>query len=411
MQNDSRIRLVLAIPTFDLIGGAETHVEQLAQELSTRGCIDVRVLCVDFGKDSMRRMKQEVDVTRLPIHDPTVDWLAYNLGYTLEKHSDSKGRLHRPFCQISFSLRTFFSYLQALKTHHPDVVDIHGSTFTLAAVAYLLRLQYVVTIHTTALARRLLGPFGFAYRHLLTHAVFCVAIGSRIALDLEAADIPADHIRVVRTAISSGPLSASDQVLDRRRELKPHGADILLYYGGRFVESKGIDSAIRAVAQLRDSGMVVGLVCAGRGPELENLKHLAAELGVDDRVTFAGALIGEDLRITMEACDIGVFPSRGDEGLPRALLEFMAHSKPVIVSNQGDMADVARGSGVVLEKADPSDICRAVEFVASSRNRTELGRMAAERIKSEFSIERIVPQLVLLYQSAVRTGQEDIAVG
>ena len=96
---------------------------------------------------------------------------------------------------------------------------------------------------------------------------------------------------------------------------------------GRLVDSKRFDLLIRAYAQ---GNFTLPLVIMGEGPRLKDLEALASQLGVAERVLFAGFLINP--YAVMARATVYVLCSEL-EGFPNSLLEAMGIGLPVIATN------------------------------------------------------------------------------
>jgi glycosyltransferase involved in cell wall biosynthesis len=122
-----------------------------------------------------------------------------------------------------------------------------------------------------------------------------------------------------------------------KKSIGKKDGDIYLFIAARLEYQKGIDAIIRALPLLPHH---VHFLIAGGGSEEVMLKDLAAELGVQSRVQFLGALDRDDVpkyRNTIVS-DIFVHPSRS-EGLGNSVLSAMAGRLPVIASKVGGLAD------------------------------------------------------------------------
>ena len=100
-------------------------------------------------------------------------------------------------------------------------------------------------------------------------------------------------------------------------------------------EPKGIDLVLRALPCLPG----VRYTVAGEGGALPALKALAEDLGVADRVTFAGRVSDEERERLLVDCDVFVLPSSG-EGFGIVYLEAMAHGKPCVAAQVGGAPEV-----------------------------------------------------------------------
>jgi glycosyltransferase involved in cell wall biosynthesis len=178
-------------------------------------------------------------------------------------------------------------------------------------------------------------------------------------------------------------------------------APLRLLYIGRLVRTKGIFESLQALKLLRDRGVAARLVIAGSGPVDGALRQSAAELGVQDLVSFAGPTFGErKVRLLAEA-DVLMLPTYHLEGLPYALLEGMAAGLVPIVTRVGAIPDVVQQDvhGLFVPPRDPQTLAGALEALAADR--AALERMSAasrERVSTYYSVERVAGDFTALYR-------------
>lgn len=159
---------------------------------------------------------------------------------------------------------------------------------------------------------------------------------------------------------------------------------------GRLVPKKGFDVAIRALPQVE--GAVLTLV--GDGPEAPRLRALAEEVGVAERVVFAGAQPNERVRQMLKEAALFVLPCRlaedGDrDGIPVALMEAMARQVCVV---SGDLPTIRElvvdgVSGVMVPPGQVDPLVASLRRLLSTpalRNRLAEGGRA--RVAQEFSL-------------------------
>lgn len=147
---------------------------------------------------------------------------------------------------------------------------------------------------------------------------------------------------------------------------------------GHLIERKGHELVIQALAELPD----VDLLIAGTGPEEGALRRLAAQLGVDARVRFQGALPQPRLREVYVACDALVLAS-SREGWANVLLEAMACGTPVAASNVwGTPEVVARPeAGELMPERTGAGVAQAVRRLREQPR----DRAATRRYAEQFS--------------------------
>lgn len=103
---------------------------------------------------------------------------------------------------------------------------------------------------------------------------------------------------------------------------------------------KGVDVTIRALPQILQACPTVKYLVIGRGDDQPRLAGLAAELGVSDRVVFAGFVASADLVEHYRLADAYVMPSQ--EGFGIVYMEAMACGVPVLSGDADGSADPLR---------------------------------------------------------------------
>jgi phosphatidylinositol alpha-1,6-mannosyltransferase len=122
----------------------------------------------------------------------------------------------------------------------------------------------------------------------------------------------------------------------------------------RLLEKKGIDQALRAFAAMTDDGC--RFLVVGTGPYEAVLRRLVSELGITDRVAFAGQVAEADLADCYRLGDVFVMPNRalanGDtEGFGLVFLEANGCGLPVIAGRDGGSTDAVQDgvNGLVVD--------------------------------------------------------------
>ena len=151
-------------------------------------------------------------------------------------------------------------------------------------------------------------------------------------------------------------------------------------YLGRLRRYKGIHFVLRAVAALRDRGTHVRLLVGGKGDHEPELRKLAAELRLDDRVEFLGFVSEERKRELFRTVWANVFPSP-KEGWGITNLEAAACGTPTVASDSPGLREsVLDGrTGTLVPHGDVPALAAALEALAKDPARVEvLGREALD---------------------------------
>lgn len=172
-----------------------------------------------------------------------------------------------------------------------------------------------------------------------------------------------------------GPAASTD---------RPDGGPVIGMLGELRIH-KRVDRAIRALAALGGSCPTARLVLAGEGALEGELRALAAELGVDDRVEFLGYV--SDLPGFFRSIDVLAMPS-DFEAAPFSILEAMACGVPLAVTDCGDMGLMVRDGvdGLVTRAGDqPAFEAALTRLCLEPDLRERMASAARERAVERFS--------------------------
>jgi D-inositol-3-phosphate glycosyltransferase len=190
--------------------------------------------------------------------------------------------------------------------------------------------------------------------------------------------------------------------LDRgecRRSLNLDARPLVLYVG-RLEPLKGLDILIRAMAQLKQSEarlLVVG-GDAHSTAEQRRLSRLAHSVGLEGRITFAGAVEQSILPFYYNAADVCVMPSHY-ESFGLVAVEAMACGTPVIGSRVGGLATTVEDgrTGYLIPWRRPEPFAEKIDLVLSNPElRNNLGRGARQAMRG-FSWQNVAQGLAAEY--------------
>lgn len=144
---------------------------------------------------------------------------------------------------------------------------------------------------------------------------------------------------------------------------------------------KGLEYLLRAMPPVCCLHPDVHLLIVGGGPLTEELRRLAAELRIDEHVTFCG--VRNDVEIILSTCEFTVLPSL-TEGLPLALIESLACARPVVASNVGGIPEVITdsGEGYLVEPKDVQNLSdRMIRLLASKKHLKAMSAASLEKAR------------------------------
>jgi glycosyltransferase involved in cell wall biosynthesis len=173
-----------------------------------------------------------------------------------------------------------------------------------------------------------------------------------------------------------------------------------LLFVGRLVHQKGLDLLLPALAQLQQ--LPWELVIIGDGPQREPLQQMAAELGLAERIRFAGWQRGADLEAEYQHANLFVLPSR-HEGMPNVVLEAMASGLPVLATRiAGNEELVLPGeTGELVPPENSAALQSALEHLLPDASlRQRMGKAGRARVEAHFSWASAARQYLSLMESA-----------
>ena len=184
---------------------------------------------------------------------------------------------------------------------------------------------------------------------------------------------------------------------------------------GRFVEKKGIEYSLKALAKLPDK-IHWEYRIVGEGDLLNNYKNIIEENNIKSNVKFLGPKTKSGVIQEMKSADIFVLTSitaqDGDsEGLPVALIEAHAMGLPLFIStyNSGipELVNHEK-TGLLSKEKDVNSIAENILRLASEKNiRKYFGENAVERIKDEFDINKLNDTLFSLLEWKRKTNERE----
>lgn len=208
--------------------------------------------------------------------------------------------------------------------------------------------------------------------------------------DIVARGIPSDKVTVIPNAVDIDKFSvggSADQELKSKLGLQ--GARLIGFIGS-FYAYEGLDILLRAVPQLAQELPDLRVLLVGGGPQDAQLRQLAKDLGITDKVVFTGRVPHDQVQTYYDLLDVLVYPRLSmrltDLVTPLKPLEAMAQGRILAASDVGGHLElIADGkTGVLFKADDPASLADTVGALLRAQDRWPALRAAGrEYVETE----------------------------
>ena len=377
-------------------------VYDLSESLAQRGFEVIALVPHHRGARRKERMGR-VEVIRFPYFFSRFEKLCYDGGIlsNVKKHWYAKFLM--PLLVLSETIYT----IRIAGKAGVDAIHAHWIVpqgFVAAIAKKITGIPYVTTAHAGDVFP--LKKWKWFGRFALKNASYCTAnSAATMKAVLDVAKI--SNFEVIPMGVDVRAFSPGKKAKAARKRLS---AGPLILSLGRLAGKKGLVYLINAMPEILRKIPKARLVIAGDGPEREMLERRSRELGLGEKIVFAGRVSGSRKRQLYSAADAFVLPSivtaDGDtEGLGVVLLEAMASGTPVIGSNVGGIPDVIKHNrtGLLVPQRDSGALAAAIARMLKDRKlRKKLAGNALAHVRKRFSWPVVTDEFERLFKAVRR---------
>jgi glycosyltransferase involved in cell wall biosynthesis len=166
----------------------------------------------------------------------------------------------------------------------------------------------------------------------------------------------------------------------------------------RLIPQKGVRYLIEAVRKIEGDFKAIII---GRGPNLELLREMVKNFGLEKKVEFETSFItDEELVRYYSASDFSILPSLW-EPFGITLIEAMACGNPIVATKVGGIPEVVTGDcGFIVRPQSSEEIAAAVNCLIGDENlRKKMAKKARERVERVFDFDVISKKVELSYSN------------
>jgi len=379
--NTSKQRILHLIGSFDQ-GGSERQAIQLVRSLQESGRYDLYLACLQ-SSGVLRSNVDSFFAKSIP---------AYPLTSFYDINALRQARRFRKFLRQS--------NIAIVQTH-----DFYTNVFGTAVAA-------LAGVPIKIAARRELTGIRTGAQLRVERAMYqladaVVANSSAVGAQLVKEGVSRDKVITIPNGIemSRFPLQFSktrEVILEGLKLPQKSDALITIVANMRF-PVKDHPTFLQAARIVHQANPQVAFALAGEGKLRNQLIALAAELGLSNCAFFLDGC--RDVAELLSISDVCVLSSRA-EGMPNAILEYMAAGRPVVATNVGGAGELIRNgeSGFLVDAGDHRELAaRILQLLAAPNRAREMGRLARKKAAEEFSVEAQLRRTEQLYDRLLRS--------
>jgi len=353
---------------YPYLGGTETHLSALANELKKE--VDIKILVSNIRFKTSIERDDGVDIYRLA----------------------TLGSL--------FSLPLTFSLPFWLKRLNSDILHFHLPN-PLAVISFFLARpsgKVIISYHNDIIRQRIFSPLFYPILIRFLNKAETIIVTSKNIID----NSPIlkrfrDKCKVIPHGINLNKFILTTEVAKKAEEIKQKFGSPIILFVGRLVYYKGLEYLLKAMSKIEACLLVIG-----DGPLRKSLKKTAHQLGVFHRISWLGKIDNEKLAPYYYASDIFVLPSAVKaESFGIVQLEAFACRRPVISTDLPTgvpYVNLHRKTGLIVAPRDSEAIAKAISILlASEKLRKYYGQNGRERLECEFTKEIMSKEVLKIY--------------
>ena len=352
------------------IGGIEIFVRELGLQMARRNC-DL-VLCFEAS----------------PSEQVTEFLRSENIFFEVLEN------------QGTFSLGQLVRLAGIIRKHRPRVM-LYAFNGILRAYPWLARLMFVPEIYYNDHSSRAIGFVAKRrplIKRMLARAItrpvngsICVS-GYVKACAEKDGFLPADRIFVVYNGVDLERVNRGASKRNVFREsLGISAEELVVLQVCWMVPVKGVETLLRAAAQVVDRCPGIRFVLVGDGEKRHEYEMLAEELGISRKVVWTGVVANPTEEGVFAAADVYCQCSQWEEAFGLSILEAMSFSLPVIATRVGGIPElVSDGAcGLLISRGDENALAENIVRLASDeRVRRQMGEESRKRAETLFDVRR-----------------------
>ena len=378
-----------------IVGGISPHVFGLAHGLVAQG-VEVHVITCEHPGAAEEEVEDGIHVYRVTPSGPGNDFIHWV--QLLNDAMLARAEALIPTLLVQDAAAPLLIHAHDWLTH-----------FASAALKHKFHLPLVATIHATEYGRNN-GIHGPTQEYINSVEWQLQNEAWRVIVCTEFMKRECEHalhtswgkMDVVPNGVQADKFTLPDFTPDEKAAFRARYAapeEKIIFFVGRMVREKGVQVLIEALPKVRWGYHDAKLLICGGG-QREHLVNLAAYLGMERHVYFAGFVPDADLMKIYSISDLACFPSLY-EPFGIVALEAMAAKVPVVVSDAGGLPEVVENNvtGLTTYAGSPNSLADGLlKLLHEPETARDMAEAAYERVLTTFNWDTIATQTAVTYE-------------
>jgi glycogen synthase len=215
---------------------------------------------------------------------------------------------------------------------------------------------------------------------------------------LSVFQVPVEKISVIANGIEQVDTTVEPEEIFPNIKNKKY-----VFSVGRMVKEKGFETLIEVAKLLKETGVNIFIIIAGKGPMLEGYRKIVTEHELGQYIAFIGYVTELERNSLLARCEMAVFPSLY-EPFGIVALESMILGRPTIVSNTGGLKGIVNHllTGLLMIPGDANSLLDNIQWLLQNPEKaTEIGKNGRQIVISLYGWKRIALQTVRVIEDTV----------
>jgi glycosyltransferase involved in cell wall biosynthesis len=349
----------------------------------------VDLICLAHGNDARREVLNGINVLRIPLNHPRRGKFEYAFRYAAFILITS----------VIFAVRSLRRRYDLVYVHNmPDILVLSSLVPKALGAKVVLDLhdpmpELMVTIFRAARDSKSVELLERLEKWSIAQADLVITVNVACKRIFSSRSCRPEKIAVVMNSPDGRifPFRATHpEAFTRKTDNKP----FVIMYHGSLVERNGLDVAIEALSQVRESVPAAELrIFGATTPFLERMMQQAQNKNLHESVRYLGSRRLEDLVTEIENCDLGVIPNRWNAfteiNTPTRIFEYLALGKPVIAPATPGIQDYFdKDSLLFFEPGNPGGLAQQIEYAFSHPREVQEIVQRAQQVYLEHTWDR-----------------------